>query len=301
MLNARGVYRKVTRKVFDFSPEQLASLTSVIWLHRGHSERFVTLVADHLANAVQADKEALTLLSAFSDALDDARAVVAPLFKNRTSDIVTEFDKLVQRGAADMDIFAKATSDVVKAWSQAKRDNDALKAAAKTIVAQGERGHSLAKEIDHITKLFSRLTEAAESENARATRDVKQAAKKLDETREAATTALSHIRYFARHAQWLQDRFPNAKLRDVEGLVKLVDFKELEDHDWSLTPGRYVGVAPEEEDEDFDFEDAMREIHGELADLTAEATEIADRIAKNFEASLRANNSETSTPREFRP
>jgi type I restriction enzyme M protein len=83
--------------------------------------------------------------------------------------------------------------------------------------------------------------------------------------------------------------------------VKLVDFKELEDHDWSLTPGRYVGVAPEEEDEDFDFEDAMREIHGELADLTAEATEIADRIAKNFEASLRANNSETSTPREFRP
>ena len=46
---------------------------------------------------------------------------------------------------------------------------------------------------------------------------------------------------------------PGAELRDVEGLVKLVDRAEIEANDWSLTPGRYVGVAPEEEDEDFDF------------------------------------------------
>jgi len=29
---------------------------------------------------------------------------------------------------------------------------------------------------------------------------------------------------------------------DVEGLVKLVSMEELESNDWSLTPGRYVGV-----------------------------------------------------------
>ena len=29
-------------------------------------------------------------------------------------------------------------------------------------------------------------------------------------------------------------------------LVKLVDRTEIEAHDWSLTPGRYVGVAPDE-------------------------------------------------------
>ena len=64
-----------------------------------------------------------------------------------------------------------------------------------------------------------------------------------------------------RQADWLQERFPDAELRDVEGLVKLVDRAEIEEHDWSLTPGRYVGVAPEEEDEDFDFEEALRSIH----------------------------------------
>ena len=58
----------------------------------------------------------------------------------------------------------------------------------------------------------------------------------------------------------------------------------LETHDWSGTPGRYVGVAPEEEDEDFDFEETLREIHLELADLNAEAAELAAKIAENFES-----------------
>ena len=57
----------------------------------------------------------------------------------------------------------------------------------------------------------------------------------------------------------------------------------IEANDWSLTPGRYVGVAPEEEDEDFDFEEALRDIHVELEDLNAEAVELAATIKKNFE------------------
>jgi len=65
--------------------------------------------------------------------------------------------------------------------------------------------------------------------------------------------------------------------------VKLVDRKEIEAADWSLTPGRYVGVAPPEEDEDFDFEQTIRDIHTELADLNREAVELALRIQENFE------------------
>jgi len=58
---------------------------------------------------------------------------------------------------------------------------------------------------------------------------------------------------------------------------------EIEANDWSLTPGSYVGVAPEEEDEDFDFEEALREIHVELEELNAEAIQLAEKIKKNFE------------------
>ena len=103
------------------------------------------------------------------------------------------------------------------------------------------------------------------------------------EARGIAVEQLKQVRYFWKQAHWLTERFPEAQLRDVEGLVKLVDLQEVEANDWSLTPGRYVGVAPEEVDEDFDFEETLREIHVELEDLNAEAVTLAATIKRNFE------------------
>jgi type I restriction enzyme M protein len=107
--------------------------------------------------------------------------------------------------------------------------------------------------------------------------------KQLDDERKTAVEQLKHAAYFHRQAAWLQDRFPKAELEPVPGLVKRVDRQEIEAADWSLTPGRYVGVAPPEEDEDFDFEQTLRDIHTELADLNKEAAELAARIQENFE------------------
>ena len=69
----------------------------------------------------------------------------------------------------------------------------------------------------------------------------------------------------------------------MPGLCKLTDVAQIAANDWSLTPGRYVGVAPEEVDDDFDFEEALAEIHLELESLNAEAMELAATIKRNFE------------------
>ena len=47
MLDARNIYRKVTRKIYDFSPEQLANLTAIVWLYRGQKDRFLGLVKEY--------------------------------------------------------------------------------------------------------------------------------------------------------------------------------------------------------------------------------------------------------------
>jgi type I restriction enzyme M protein len=107
--------------------------------------------------------------------------------------------------------------------------------------------------------------------------------KQFDEQRKAAVEQLKRAVYFHRQVAWLQDRFPKAELQAVPGLVKLVDRTEIKAADWSLTPGRYVGVAPPEEDEDFDFEQTLRDIHTELADLNKEAADLAAKIQENFE------------------
>jgi type I restriction enzyme M protein len=40
MIDARNIYRKVTRKIYDFSPEQQANVSAIVWLYRGRSNGF---------------------------------------------------------------------------------------------------------------------------------------------------------------------------------------------------------------------------------------------------------------------
>jgi type I restriction enzyme M protein len=142
MLDARGGYRTVTRKTFDFSPEHLANLTSIIWLHRGQSERFVALVEQHLDNAVLEAGRALKLVEDFVDALEEASQDVVPFFKGKDFDAFAEFDKAVTTLREDAGEFAKAVGKTKKVWVASKRDNEALKASAVLIGEKAEHGKS---------------------------------------------------------------------------------------------------------------------------------------------------------------
>jgi type I restriction enzyme M protein len=55
---------------------------------------------------------------------------------------------------------------------------------------------------------------------------------------------------------------------------------EVESQGWSLSPGRYVGVAAGVED-DFDFKERLGELNEELEILNGEARELEERIAEN--------------------
>ena len=48
MLDARNIFRKVSRSVCDFSPEQQKNIAAIVWLYRGQSDRFLKLVESYL-------------------------------------------------------------------------------------------------------------------------------------------------------------------------------------------------------------------------------------------------------------
>jgi len=106
--------------------------------------------------------------------------------------------------------------------------------------------------------------------------------KQLDAERERAAAQLNHPVYLHQQVAWLQSRFPDAGYADVPGLVKRVSRAEIETADWRLTPGRYVGVASEEDDPDFDFAETMRGIREELIELNREAAGLAEEIDLNL-------------------
>jgi type I restriction enzyme M protein len=78
----------------------------------------------------------------------------------------------------------------------------------------------------------------------------------------------------------MKEHFPKGKYRDIEGLCKVASLKEIKGHGYSLNPGRYVGVAEQEEDE-ADFYDRLEELNEELEGLNAEARKLEDRISEN--------------------
>lgn len=310
MLDARNVYRKVTRKIYDFSPEQQQNLTAVVWLYRGEGMRFVQLVQQYIEQAIS---EARDCEKSEALSCEPVAALIAQLSKLAQA-FQPFMDKLERDGVniAPHAEFLGTKASVEKSWAaflslthelqtrwREHQRNTALsllnfmdhETGLKTLA---EQSRNLVKEIDLAYKLATRVIELAEGNDAKdselwdstllngrgRSNNLKKTA---DEARKQAIEQLKQVRYFYKQAHWLLSRFPEGKLRDVDGLVRLVDIADIEAADWSLTPGRYVGVAPEEVDEDFDFEEALRDIHIELQGLNTEAAELAVKIARNFE------------------
>jgi type I restriction enzyme M protein len=294
MLDARNIFRKVSRSVCDFSPEQQKNIAAIVWLYRGRTEPFLALVASYLAEAVRLGGAAGPKLEGFEDAVGKLGDLVAPFaMVERTPDPLAEpWDELTSAQAvlaADIEAFVTEAAAQAKRWKKVGRDNAGLHTARVALHPLADRCRDLTKQIDLAAKLAGRVVDigvkdlAARDSDLWVNADIGRARKAIDEARAGAVEALRETRYFVRQADWLQDHFPDAVLRDVDGLVKLVDRATIASHDWSLTPGRYVGVAPEQQDEDFDFEEALRAIHIDLSGLNEEATELAERIARNFE------------------
>lgn len=86
----------------------------------------------------------------------------------------------------------------------------------------------------------------------------------------------------ARQFEWLTEKFGDGEYKDVLGLCKIATIQEIEEKNYSLTPGAYVGVA-EQEDDGVDFHERMTEIHAELAQLNSEANTLMAEIQKAWE------------------
>ena len=78
----------------------------------------------------------------------------------------------------------------------------------------------------------------------------------------------------------LEKQFPNG-YRDIAGLCKVANLKEIEEQGWSLNPGRYVGVAQGDEEHDEEFAIKLEALQEELEILNSEAHELEQTIAEN--------------------
>lgn len=124
------------------------------------------------------------------------------------------------------------------------------------------------------------IKQAAKDAVANAARKEKKQVEREQNERIAEAEAMLET---ARQREWLTSKFGlNGEYQDVLGLCKIATIQEIEEKNYSLTPGAYVGVA-EVEDDGVDFHERMNEIHTELASLNKEANVLMSEIMKEWE------------------
>ncbi len=116
-------------------------------------------------------------------------------------------------------------------------------------------------------------------------KEIKRWEKQLEEAEKKWKALTEKQNYYLGHINWLNERFPNGVYEDVTGLCKAATLKEIEEQDYSLNPGRYVGVVIEEDgltEEEFLAE--MKERHISLNALNSKAKELEELITDNLKS-----------------
>ncbi len=320
MIDARNVYHVVSARSHIFTDEQLLNLSAITWLYRGEQQKFIGLVANYqdqvdewleeipgrLADDSTQVMELAGLLNDFiSGTVLDEHNTDQPDEKLISDEQWRDYGRQV-RELLENDHASAWLEDALNSIRQAReaikgadldshpgqarlqRQLQELKPKLQATVSQVENRHKQALALLETAEkqLRARQSHAFDSKAARAARRQLLAAdSSRDEaptTRDRVLEGLKQASYFISQVHWLHSRFPDAEFIDVPGLCKAATLEEIESNDWSLTPGRYVGVAPVEEDDEEDFIERMRAIHSELADLNDEANRLAEQIQGNL-------------------
>jgi len=321
MLDARNVYHVASARSHVFTEEQLANLNAIVWLYRGEDEKFTSLVAKYqqesahwlskLPKRIEADTLVVELLAkklsvfaqnATLDSLnmgveEEAKVIPATFEAFKVAVAAAQDDTSTAEAIADMlrsagevrRAVTDANSTKLSSLNKVQATLDALGPQLKATGKLMEARHKLwLKLLDTAEKgLRARLSDAFDAKEIRENKRAMLAADvKKDEsatTRDLLLRALKQSGYFITQGHWLLSRFPDGMFVAVPGLCKAVSRKEIATNDYSLTPGRYVGVATVSESDEEDFIERMRDLRDELAELNEKAEELAESIDRNFE------------------
>ena len=246
-------------------------------------------------------------LPEFLEAVDALQGALVPFLKTRPkagphAERLAEFREERKRIAGDFAGFRARAGKAPTQWERTPDTAAGLGKLVERFAPLAETSHELAVQADRLYKLAVSLVETCEKEyDARSSdtwngRDITRARKAAEEVRQdphearrivvgarlgttpkgpllLAPSPLAH-RALPRRGAARRRRAGEA------GGPRRNRGQRLE-----LDPGAATwGVAPESEDEDFDFAEAMRAIHAELEEFDAEAATLAATIRKNFEA-----------------
>jgi type I restriction enzyme M protein len=274
-IDARNIFTQIDRAHREFSEEQIQNIALISQLHKGRRENFVQLVDRYFAAGMERLVESKTRVEPVSIQLIEVLAdsagkqAVAELVKQWAglSTLQTCYEQY--RGQYHSE---KAVDAKNKAQHQLREVFDPFFAAL----------HEGLKRLDKTVRQHEkRQAEQAQKDGKRAATDRQTRA--LKTALEQLHKEVKNTELFYQHIHWLQERFPKAQYEDVTGLCKLAGPAEVKEQEYSLNPGRYVGVVIEEDgktEEEFIAE--AIQLNTDLEALNRETVALAKVVGVNL-------------------
>lgn len=259
-VDARNVFTQVDRAHRKFSDEQIKNLSVITRLYEGSSIEFFEILDEYKSKIISLFAE----LKIVSDIPMILQKIILEI-ETQNNGIVTDVDIFVDY--SDLMPFAEIRIENAEEYytliEAAEVLHEYLKRFNKQITA-------IQKEVHHNKNMLDMI------------KDVSTLSGRIS----VFSDIEKEISYFADNIKWLLDRFPDGKYRDVVGLCKVANLEGedgIKDQDYSLNPGRYVGVVIEDdgmtEDE---FKAEMLSLNDELLMLNETAHSIETMIANNL-------------------
>jgi type I restriction enzyme M protein len=285
-IDARNIFTQIDRAHRELNDEQVQNIAIIPRLHKGRRQEFVALIDRYFQQGLARLEESQTHIPALAERLlavlgeeDDEQAAEAG--RQAVAHLRAQWadlEPLVQAQAAYAQLHG-ASEDI----DARNKDQHALRQKFTPFFAAL---HASLKQLDKaIREMEKRKAEAAKAVGKRVggnrqTKGVKDTVQALHDEVKTAESYYAHI-------EWLQERFPAADYQDFTGLCKLASRAEIEEQDWSLNPGRYVGVAVEEDGKtEEEFIELLEAKKQDLAELDEEAEVLRSIVGENLKALL---------------
>jgi type I restriction enzyme M protein len=281
-IDARNVFTQIDRARRELSEAQVQNIAIIPRLLKGRRREFLALIDRYFRQGLAQLVESQLHIPALAERLlavlgeeDDAQAAAAGR-------------EAVERLGAQWATLAPLVREQ-EAYAQAhgeSEDVDTRNAAQHALREQFNPFftalHASLKQLDKaIREMDKRKAETAKAAGKRGSGN--RQTKGVKDTVQALHDEVKAAEGFYAHIEWLQQRFPAARYDDVTGLCKLATRAEIEEQDWSLNPGRYVGVVIEEDGKsEEEFIAFLEEISVQLYDLDEEAAKLKSAIAENL-------------------
>lgn len=308
-IDARNVYKQIDRAHREWTEENQLNLAAIVRLYRGEQERYLSLINHYITKARTASeavlphkeglekelKKLVDNLTAYAKTSKEEKRTPAKKKALAETDFYNTLEnyKRTQPEANETLIEASMfTSGEVPVLSgvDVPLDNEAQKQATPhlqwNVTQNSNDSAAIKKDIKAITDLYKIADKnlKLKSDKLWSSHHLSRADKPLEEALQVYIEAIEQEAYWVAQISWLQDRFPDAEYKDVVGLCKLADKEEyVEEQDYSLNAGRYVGVEIEDDNiTEKEFNSRIQSKANILKEKTLKSKELEEVIFNNL-------------------